>query len=98
MTKQAQTAIAATIASIYQTVQLDEPIQRGNTSITEVQIRKPKAGELRGISLMELGNLSVAALQTVLPRLTIPTLTAQDVAGMDPADLLALGAEVSFFW
>ncbi len=36
------------------TVALDTPIKRGNGLITEVTLRKPSAGELRGVSLAEL--------------------------------------------
>ncbi|AIY42999.1 GpE [Collimonas arenae] len=97
MTKQVQAAISSIAAGVYKTVQLDEPIVRGDTTITEIQIRKPKAGELRGLSLTEVGNLDVSALQRVLPRVTVPTLTAQDVANLDLADLMALGAEVAYF-
>jgi len=76
---------------------LDEPIKRGDSLITELTVRKPKAGALRGVSLIDLANLSVTALQVVLPRITEPTLTAHDIANMDPADLLAVGAEVGAF-
>ena len=79
------------------TVTLDEPIKRGDTVITAVTVHKPKSGALRGVSLIDLANLSVIALQVVLPRITEPTLTTQDVSNMDPADLLALGVEVGAF-
>ena len=88
---------ASNVSTFSKAIPLDEPIKRGDTVISEVVIRRPKAGELRGVSLMELGNLSVAALQTILPRITQPTLTAQEVAGMDPADLTELGSEVAIF-
>lgn len=78
-------------------IELDEPIKRGDGFITSLTVRKPKAGALRGVSLIELANLSVSALQVVLPRITEPTLTAHDVANMDPADLLSVGAEVGAF-
>ena len=78
-------------------IELDEPIKRGDSFITSLTVRKPKAGALRGISLIELGNLNVSALQIVLPRITEPTLTAHDIANMDPADLVALGTEVVAF-
>lgn len=78
-------------------ITLDEPIQRGNTTITEVAIRKPKSGELRGVSLIDIGNINVVALQQVLPRITSPTLTAQEVGNLDPADLLQIGVEVASF-
>lgn len=78
-------------------ITLDEPIKRGDTHITSITLRKPKAGELRGVSLVELGQMNVVALQQVLPRITTPILTAQDVANLDIADLVEIGAEVSLF-
>jgi len=91
------TSAAITGAGTYKTVILDEPLTRGASMISEIQIRKPKAGELRGVSLIELGHMDVAALQRVLPRITSPILTTQDVANLDPADLVSLGAEVAYF-
>lgn len=76
---------------------LDEPIARGTTEITEILIRRPKAGALRGVSLLDVMQMNVTALQVVLPRITEPALTQADVAAMDPADLLQVGAEVSNF-
>ena len=35
------------------TVKLETPIKRGETEITVVKLRKPKAGELRGLSLSD---------------------------------------------
>lgn len=80
-----------------ESVTLDEPILRGDQTITTVQLRKPKAGELRGVSLSDLANLDVAALQRVLPRITIPSLTQQEVDTLDLSDLTALGAKVASF-
>lgn len=81
----------------YITVQLDEPIRRGDTVIEAIQLRKPKAGELRGVSLVDVANLDVMALQKVLPRITTPTLTTAEVNQLDLADLMQLGAEVAYF-
>jgi hypothetical protein len=79
------------------TITLEEPLQRGTQTITEVTVRKPKAGELRGTQLVNLLHMDVAALETVLPRITQPTLTKADVANLDPADLTQFGVEVSGF-
>jgi hypothetical protein len=79
------------------TITLDTPIQRGDETITALTLRKPASGELRGCTLTDLLQMDVSALQRVLPRITTPTLTEQDVARMDPADLLQLGTEVSGF-
>ena len=79
------------------TITLDTPIQRGTQTITEVTLRKPSAGELRGTSLQALCNLDVDALSKVLPRITSPMLTDADVARMDPADLVQMGAMFAGF-
>jgi len=79
------------------TVTLDYPFKRGDQDITAIDLRKPKSGELRGISLADLLQMDVTALQRVLPRITSPTLTEAEVAAMDPADLLQMGMEVSNF-
>lgn len=79
------------------TVQLESPIKRGDGLITSVTLRKPTAGELRGVSLAELLQMKVDALQTVLPRITTPMLHKQDMASLDPADLVNLGTVVVGF-
>ncbi|WP_293937643.1 phage tail assembly protein [Iodobacter sp.] len=73
-------------------ITLDTPIKRGTQEITEVTLRKPKSGELRGLSLSDVLQMDVAALSKMLPRISSPTLTDNDVANLDPADLLQLGA------
>lgn len=77
-------------------VPLDFPIKRGATEITHVPLRKPSAGELRGVKLTELLQMDVGALQTVLPR--ISPLTQAEVQQLDPADLTELGTQVVGFF
>lgn len=79
------------------TVTLDTPIKRGDGEITEITLRKPTAGELRGTSLSALVNLDVDSMVKVLPRITTPTLTEQDVGKLDPADLVQLGGTFATF-
>ena len=79
------------------TVTLDTPIRRGTTNIESIPLRKPASGELRGVSLVELLQMDVASLIKVVPRISSPSLTAVEVAGMDPADLLALSSKISGF-
>ena len=81
----------------FRTVALDTPIQRGETTIETVQLRKPRSGELRGLSLVDLGQLKVDALTKLLPRISMPMLTEAEVSNMEPADLLACGAEIGSF-
>lgn len=79
------------------TIELDEPIKRGDTEITSIVLRRPRSGALRGVSLMSLMNMDVTALGVVLPRISEPSLTQHDVGAMDPADLIKCGMEVSLF-
>ena len=79
------------------TIPLDTPIKRGETEITSIEIRKPGAGELRGISLRSLMNFDTDAIMAVLPRVTTPALTSHEVMMMDPADLLDAGSEIATF-
>lgn len=78
-------------------VTLDTPIIRGKTLIDSITLRKPQAGELRGVHLVELLNMDVATLIKILPRISNPSITAPEAAGMDPADLLACGSKISGF-
>lgn len=80
------------------TIQLDTPITLpGDKIITEVQVRKPSAGALRGLALSDIFRLQTEVIQTILPRVTEPMLNKQVVQNIDPVDLVALGTAVSSF-
>lgn len=78
-------------------VTLETPIPRGSGAIDVVTLRKPLAGALRGINLAELLALRAESVMLLLPRISTPTLTREDVAGMDPVDLVACASEVVNF-
>lgn len=80
-----------------ESITLEQPLQRGEQIIDQITIRKPVAGELRGIALVNLIQMDVDALARVLPRITDPTLTESDVNRMDPADLMQAGSVVAGF-
>jgi len=80
------------------TVQLSKPVTRGETEITSVTLREPRAGELRGLKLTDIVQLDVTALITLVPRISDPALTPDEVAGLSPRDFTQLGgAVVGFF-
>lgn len=78
-------------------VTLEVPVQRGTETIGEVRVRRPNAGEMRGLNLHDLLKLDVDAMMKVLPRVTVPSLTAAEVTALDPADLVALSSEIADF-
>lgn len=84
-------------ASNEKTIELDTPILRGKTEITSITVRKPQSGALRGTRLQALMDMDVNALITLLPRITTPALTTQEINEMDPADLVSLSVEVVTF-
>lgn len=80
-----------------ETVTLDTPIQRGSQTVTEITVRKPLSGALRGVALVDLLNMDTQSLQRVLPRITEPALTEAELRKLDPADMVQLGSKVSRF-
>lgn len=79
------------------TVELDDPVKRGSTVIDSVDVRKPSAGELRGVSLMDVAQMDVLALRKVLPRITNPSLTDAEIGQLSLADMMQFGVIVSAF-
>ena len=78
-------------------VTLEEPIERGATTITTLGLRRPKSGSLRGINLAELLQLRAEAVMVLLPRITEPPLLKHEVENMAPVDLIACATEVVDF-
>ncbi|TDN51024.1 tail assembly chaperone E/41/14-like protein [Buttiauxella sp. JUb87] len=79
------------------TVKLDNPLLRGANTITEIIVRKPQSGALRGTRLQALMDMDVDSMMIVLPRVTTPTLTKTEIMLMEPADLLQLSVELVTF-
>jgi len=92
---EAQPATAPGVPS--EVVELETPLQRGKTLVSEITIRKPMAGGLRGVSVVDVMNLDVAALSKVLPRITTPALTEGELKTMDIVDLIQLGSALNGF-
>ncbi|MBF5003377.1 phage tail assembly protein [Diaphorobacter caeni] len=78
-------------------VTLEEPIVRGGETIETLVIRRPRAGELRGLSLTEVANMKTDAMVDLLPRITQPSLLKHEVEAMGPADFISCAMEVATF-
>ena len=63
-------------------VTLDKPIKRAGQTIDKVTLIEPNAGTLRGVSLAAVAQSEVDALIKVLPRMTYPALTTQELTAM----------------
>lgn len=80
-----------------ETIELDTPLKRGETEITQVVVTKPNSGALRGVTLVALLNSDVSALLTVIPRVTQPSISTPEAATLDPADLAQIGGAIASF-
>jgi hypothetical protein len=77
-------------------VTLSKPIKRGEKEITQVSLREPTAGELRGLDNFDIMRMNVTAHRSLIPR--ISELTANEFDQLPPKDLIAIQSEVvSFF-
>ncbi|WEJ70345.1 phage tail assembly protein [Pseudomonas sp. PSE14] len=78
-------------------VVLDTPLKRGTSQIDRLTLRKPAAGELRGLQMASLLQMDVASTMKLLPRISSPGITEPEAAAMDPADLQACAAKICGF-
>jgi len=80
------------------TVTLAEPIQRAGGDITAITLRKPRAGELRGLKVEDLFATDINTLIAVLPRITSPVMAAHEVEQLEADDLLEVAGAVKGFF
>ena len=78
------------------TVNLRHPVARGETRLTEIALRRPRTGELRGLKLAEVMVMEVSAMIALIPR--ISDLTGPEVAALDPRDFTRLCVAVLGFF
>lgn len=79
-------------------ITLTTPIVRGEDHITEIMLRKPKAGELRSLKVEDLFTTDVNTLFVLLPRISMPTLLETDINNLDTEDLLEIAGAVKGFF
>lgn len=70
-----------------QKITLDTAIQRGTDEITTIELREPKGGDLRGLSLNDLARGEMDALMVLIPRISSPFITKTDMESMTAPDL-----------
>lgn len=79
------------------TVKLVKPIAvDGAEPIKAVEMREPKAGELRGLKFVSVMEGDVDSMVTLIPRIT--TLTERQIINLSPVNLTPLiGGVLNFF-
>lgn len=79
-------------------IELYEPIVRNSGPVTKLTLRKPRAGELRGLSVQALFSCDVVAVLTVLPRISTPHITEVEAASLSTEDFAEISGTISGFF
>ena len=92
----------ATTANRFSSFTLDGPIAIGDQVVheagTKIQVRRPSAGELRGVDISAtISRCDFAQIEKIAPRITNPMLLKEHISAMDPADFVQLGGEIVDF-
>ena len=98
MIKTSDTTPAQAALPASATVTLNAPVVRGETSIEQLTLRKPRAGDLRGLSLNEVLQSDVTSLIRLVPRISDPSLTEQEVENFEADDLAEVGGTIFGFF
>lgn len=80
------------------TITLSRPLVRGETNITEVTLREPNAGSLRGLRLTDLLNGDVDSVATLLPRISEPSISSAEATNLAAVDLGQISGEIMGFF
>ena len=78
-------------------VPLERPLSRGDSKVEQLRLRRPKSGDLRGISIAKLGQLDYDEVRTLLPRISEPRLIGEEVDAIDPADMIEIAGAITDF-
>ena len=98
MTTKVEPQAATSDTRLSEVITLSVPIQRGQQAIDKVQLRRPNAGALRGLSTIDLIQADAAAGLKILPRITVPPLTQVEVDDLEPCDFLQLQGTIRSFF
>lgn len=82
----------------FETVTLANPIVRGETRIEKLDLRKPKAGEMRDLTLQDILSTNIGAIMVLIPRISNPPLIKEEVIELDPVDLAEIGGVIRNFF
>ena len=85
-------------ANAMKTVPLSAPLAFGKTEISEISLRTPTAGDLRGIKLQDIVDLDVNTILTVTKRLSVTEFAPATLNGLAMPDLASLAGAIADFF
>ncbi len=78
-------------------VELEFGFKRGDNQVNEITLIKPNTGHCRGLSLKDVLSFEINALAVLLPRITLPAMTAQEVYSLELMDTLKIAEGITGF-
>ncbi|WP_333882856.1 phage tail assembly protein [Sphingobium yanoikuyae] len=93
-----QVAAASENKNRFETVTLNTPIVRGETTIEKLTLRKPKGGELRGLTLQEILQTDIGTIITLVQRISDPILIKDEADNLEADDLAEIGGVIRGFF
>ena len=78
-------------------VLLDSGFKRGDDQVKEITLVKPNTGHCRGLSLKDVLSFEINALAVLLPRITLPAMTSQEVYTLELMDTLKIAEGITGF-
>lgn len=79
-------------------VPLAKPLTYGQDKLTNLQLRRPMAGDLRGLRLAGLSDMDVDVITKIAVRCSVTAVTEALLAELDPYDLVKLTEAVGGFF
>lgn len=80
-------------------VVLTEPVQRGDIAITEVTLRSPRAGDMRGMKLTDVLHMEQMTMVRLISRISDPGIAPDELSNVSGSDFVKLcTAVVGFFF
>lgn len=77
---------------------LEHPIKREGGDLAESVLRKPSAGDLRGLNATALMQGDINSVIALLPRISNPFISDEEAVGLEAEDIMeAAGLVVGFF-
>lgn len=78
-------------------VTLSAPVRVDGKDVTEITIREPKAGEMRGLLMVQIAQMDTTHLMKLLPRITVPSLSEAQLSDLRLSDFFALSTKAVSF-
>lgn len=80
------------------TVKLSVPLKDGDKEIDNINLRKPNAGELRGVAVLQLMQMQPEEFAKLVPRISTPMINEHLFNQLDLADMMDIMTTVQGFF